>query len=517
MAARLAGKLVGAVPFGQRFLQRGGKELLGQSIPGALITAGISTLTTGNPLAGLAVGGTDLLTSSLLARGLASQGLNTALAKRGLPTTAGRFHRSVDINNVRSMRDVVKQPLVYHASGPQNFAMLAGSVGSTLAVEPRFYPRGQQGIQGQQLAQMKYMNDLDPTTAHGTMYQMQGIPMRATQEDIMFAEVGQQLRKGWTTASNLMRQQGGYSHTVFQPQFYRDLAKGSAGGKGTSKITGSTGYIDGSNKVRRTNADPITFKTPLQLAGAVGARLVTDAGEDASRRFYWHYNHPMPISDSVSNKFLGKKLAADLKPKQIGGSGRFGPTQRSLIRLAALGIPVGASLGHLDLTNPGEMFRAKGFKQKYAEQGSEDRRKTDQAGPEFVDRVLLGRRGQPLKYETAKEEIPNLTPERYGRYMKHAYQNKGLTGLGLLKFTGENLEGHPELSVVGFPVGLQAVGAGTGGTIGLNKALQTKASTLRIAGRSGKYALAGALAGKLSNMAIASANRPQYQSTLAYD
>ena len=182
MAFNLARNLykgVGAIPFGNRFLERGGKELLGQSIPGALITTGLTTLATGNPIAGLAVGGADLFSSSLLARGLANQGLNQALANRGLPTTAGRFHRSVDLNKTRSMRDVVKQPLVYHASGPQNFAMLAGSVGSTFAIEPRFYPRGQQAVQGQQLAQMKYVNNLDPTTADGTMYQTQGIPIRA--------------------------------------------------------------------------------------------------------------------------------------------------------------------------------------------------------------------------------------------------------------------------------------------------------------------------------------------------
>lgn len=182
MAFNLARNLykgVGAIPFGNRFLERGGKELLGQSIPGALITTGLTTLATGNPIAGLAVGGADLFSSSLLARGLANQGLNQALLNRGLPMTAGKFHRSVDLNNVKTMRNVAKQPLVYHASGPQNFAMLAGSVGSTLAVEPRFYPRGQQTVQGQQLAQMKYVNDLDPMTADGTMYQTQGIPIRA--------------------------------------------------------------------------------------------------------------------------------------------------------------------------------------------------------------------------------------------------------------------------------------------------------------------------------------------------
>jgi hypothetical protein len=333
----------------------------------------------------------------------------------------------------------------------------------------------------------------------------------------MFASVGQQLKKGWDTASNLMRQQGGYSHTVFQPQFYKDLAKGTTGGRERSRITGNAGMQSSGPRLAGVGGSSITLtKTPLQFAGAVGARLLTDVGEDASRRFYWHYNHPMPIADKVSEKVLGKKAASNLKPKQIGGSGKFGPTERSLMRFAAVGLPVGASLGHLNLLNPGEAFRAKGFKQKYADQGSEDRRQTDQFAPEFVDRVLLGRRGQPLKYETAKQDIPDLTPQRYGNFMKYAYQNKGLTGLGLVKGTMENLQGYPEVSVVGFPIGLQSVGALAGGTVGLKKGLSTTAGAGKVALRGGKYALAGALAGKLSNMAIASANRPNYPSTLAY-
>ena len=231
----------------------------------------------------------------------------------------------------------------------------------------------------------------------------------------MFASVGQQLKKGWDTASNLMRQQGGYSHTVFQPQFYKDLAKGTTGGRERSRITGNAGMQSSGPRLAGVGGSSITLtKTPLQFAGAVGARLLTDVGEDASRRFYWHYNHPMPNADKVSEKVLGKKAASNLKPKQIGGSGKFGPTERSLMRFAAVGLPVGASLGHLNLLNPGEAFRAKGFKQKYADQGSEDRRQTDQFAPEFVDRVLLGRLGQPLKYETAKQDIPDLTPQRYG-------------------------------------------------------------------------------------------------------
>tara|TARA_R100001530_G_scaffold125004_1_gene93379 strand:- start:19 stop:975 length:957 start_codon:yes stop_codon:yes gene_type:complete len=305
--------------------------------------------------------------------------------------------------------------------------------------------------------------------------------------------VPESIRQGARTASAQMSEAGDYSHTVLQPKFYKDLAKGS-----------------------KTRQSITPHKTPLKFAGAVGARLLTDLGEDATRRFYWHYNHPMPIADRVAEQIIGGGYVKDIRPTQAGGTGRFGPTDRSLIRFASIGLPVGASLGHLDLTNPSEAFRAKGYKQKYADEGSEDRRQTTQVGPELIDRVFLGRRGRPLKYETAKVDIPDLTPERYGNYMHYAYQNKGLTGLGLLKGTGANLEGKPEVSVVGFPFGLQSGGALAGGAIGLRQGLRRPGGAGKIAGRGGAYALAGALAGKLSNMAIASANRPSYPSTLDY-
>ena len=301
------------------------------------------------------------------------------------------------------------------------------------------------------------------------------------------------IRKGARTAAAQMTEAGDYSHTILKPSFYKELAKGS--------------------KTR----DPITIhKTPLQFAGAVGARLLTDLGEDATRRFYWHYNHPMPIADRIAEQIIGGDYAKHIKPVQAGGTGRFGPTDRSLIRFASIGLPVGASLGHLDLTNPGEQFRAKGYKQKYAEEGSEDRRKTTQVAPELIDRVFLGRRGRPLKYETAKADIPDLTPQRYGNYMRYAYQNKGLTGLGLIKGTMSNLEGKPEVSVVGFPFGLQSGGALAGGAIGLRQGLRGTGGAGTIAARGGAYALAGGLTGKIANMLIASGNRPKYPSTLEY-
>jgi hypothetical protein len=66
-------------------------------------------------------------------------------------------------------------PRYYQPSAAQNLAMMTGSVGATLGVEPMFYP---EQVQQQQLAQMKYMNGVDPNTSPGTMYQLQGIPYR---------------------------------------------------------------------------------------------------------------------------------------------------------------------------------------------------------------------------------------------------------------------------------------------------------------------------------------------------
>lgn len=209
----------------------------------------------------------------------------------------------------------------------------------------------------------------------------------------------------------------------------------------------------------------IGLNTPDQLLGAVGARLLTDIGDDASRHIYWRYNHPMAIADKLAEQVIGDKIYD------------YSSAQRAAIQLAGVGIPVTASLGVYDPTNLGELGRAKGFSQTYAETGSEDRRETSQPLPELVDRFALGRRGRPLKFETAKEDIPDLTKERYANYMNFLYNDKGPTGLGVIKFTPENLEGKPEALIAGFPVGAEAVGAlagGAGAVRGMLNREQTK-------------------------------------------
>jgi hypothetical protein len=290
------------------------------------------------------------------------------------------------------------------------------------------------------------------------------------------------VKKGFAEGAEVMASQPGYRYSVFSPAYPKALADVGITAK----------------------------ETPGQFLGAYAARVLTDIGTDSSRHIYWRYNHPMALADKAIEKIAGKAYR-DLDP-----------TQKALVGLS-VGGPVAASLGTMDLTNPGELFRAKGYAQTYAETGSEDRRQTAQPGLEAIERIVLGRQGRPLKYETAKEDIPSLTPERYGRFMKNYYQDRGIGGLGLVKVTPENLEGYPEARIVGFPVGLQSVGALAGGATALRQSLKQTGQPVRSAGRTLGVAgvtlagsVAGALGGNLINRAIASANRPQLPTTSEY-
>lgn len=190
---QLAGRLLTQLkntPQAQRFLAGGGKELISSSIPGAVMTGGLTTLTTGNPLAGLAVGATDLAASSAIARGLGSKTLAKGLEKVGLgklaPKLAGRYE-TVTANGVQQQR--------YAPSAAQQIGMGVGSVGSAVAVEPMFL-RGvmppdfeqlmneaasvesQALTSDQQLLQRELINRMQNSQqlSPGTLYQLQGLP-----------------------------------------------------------------------------------------------------------------------------------------------------------------------------------------------------------------------------------------------------------------------------------------------------------------------------------------------------
>ena len=188
------GSKIAATQLGKKALAEGGKELLKSSVPGAVITTGLSTLTTGNPLAGLLIGATDLGASFGLSRALAGKtgkvfgmpvsGQYSYRVKDGLKTAKGTPRKQVNLT------DSSMVSRVYEQSMPQTIAQLAGSVGAVVALEPRFMPQAynesQAVTQQQQLAQMKYLNNMNmPDTADGTLYQIQGIPQRREQEGMV--------------------------------------------------------------------------------------------------------------------------------------------------------------------------------------------------------------------------------------------------------------------------------------------------------------------------------------------
>lgn len=305
----------------------------------------------------------------------------------------------------------------------------------------------------------------------------------------------QQLKKGFKTAEQVMTGRQDYRHSVFDPRFARDLRQGYIN---TAPVARESG-----KRLESIQTQPLT--SPAEFVGAYAARVATDIGTDGSRQFYWRYNHPLAIAEKAVEQAVPQ--LADVSS----------PLKRAALT-GGIGGVTAASLGTFDITNPGELFRPKGYAQTYAEKGSEDRRQTAEPGMELFDRFFLGRRGRPLKYETAKADIPSLTPERYGKAMRSQYQDRGLLGLGLIKATDENIQGEPELKVVGFPVGLQAAGAVAGGTTALRKALNKKMSTRKAGAIGLAGSLAGATVGKMVNLGIASArNNPEsLPSTLEY-
>jgi hypothetical protein len=278
------------------------------------------------------------------------------------------------------------------------------------------------------------------------------------------------LKQGYQTAERLMKESDSYNLSIGSPTFKKRLA------------------LEG-----------VTLRqNPQEFAGAYAARLLADVTNDGTRMLWWRYNNPEAIKQTVAKTTLGKEVEREL-----------GPVKTGLVLAAALA-PSAALTGSYDITNIGQQFRPEGFAQRYAEEGSEDRRESSQPGLELFERMFLGRSGGPLKYETAKAEIPSLTPERYGNYMRTYYQDPGL--LGVLKATPENLQGYPEARLLGFPITIPSATAAAGGIAGMAVGARIggpKGRTRKTVASALAGSLAGALTGNVVNEMIATANRPK--------
>ena len=199
-AAAMGTRLVQAEP-SQRFLARGGREMLVSSIPGAVLTGGLSGLMTGNPLVGLTVGGLDLATSAGIGRALGSKTLAQGLEKAGMgkvaPKLAGRYETVIPEGG--------KPTRQYSPSSAQQVAMGAANLGTALVAAPALESLlagnaisqlSQEQIkqliaepvamdktttEEQQMLQRQLLNDLEQQSlAPGTMFQMQGVESTLT-------------------------------------------------------------------------------------------------------------------------------------------------------------------------------------------------------------------------------------------------------------------------------------------------------------------------------------------------
>jgi len=187
-AARMKGKSgtlgVAASPVvkdAARIAAEGGSDLLGPALFGAGVNTAISTLATGNPLIGLAVGAADLGVGFGAAKALG----------RYAPNLAGKYKSYVSADDMAKYAGSKSIPTsalsrVYEPSAAQHAVMIGSNLAVPMAVESLLM-RGQQDqvtnqnvTQQQQLGQQEYLNQMyaPPYTADGTLYQLQGLPQR---------------------------------------------------------------------------------------------------------------------------------------------------------------------------------------------------------------------------------------------------------------------------------------------------------------------------------------------------
>jgi hypothetical protein len=213
----------------------------------------------------------------------------------------------------------------------------------------------------------------------------------------------------------------------------------------------------------------------VPLAAATGT---LDVLTDASRGAYWFLNHTLAVSRNVG-RFAGEKMRLD--PVTTDLLGRSTP-----FAVAAFSGAIG---------NPLTGGRPAGYKSILPVSKEEDPtgRTSASAPAETVLRYFTGRRGDPLPYQTFKEERPDVAYPTYQKYLQYKHlkpdgfgkidpQSQSFVGpLGIIKGTARGLN-EPEMAYFGFPVtASSAIGtaAAIGTTGALYKALPEAMKTAR--------------------------------------
>ena len=198
---KTAGKLALPLPTLQR--EFGGfRDLARSSMFGAGISGLLTTLTTGNPLAGLAVAGADVLGSTAIAGGIGKLGKKKVFGKTvnfaGGPAinireadVPEKIRKDMMTGKVgKDFQDFMSKNTQFAPSVPQTLGQIAGSYGAIMTVEPMFYPQNQNNIVQQQLRQrLGYSQTLTNPQAAQTALQ----EITLSDEQSGLGETGRQL------------------------------------------------------------------------------------------------------------------------------------------------------------------------------------------------------------------------------------------------------------------------------------------------------------------------------------
>lgn len=269
---------------------------------------------------------------------------------------------------------------------------------------------------------------------------------------------------------------------------------------------------------------------PLQdKAAYVAGRAAQDVLTDGTRGVWWQANHPLGllglISEGVSARAglapdldvesqvlegrgeVASKAAVDAEFARRMGFRHNGEGHGPPLTLARYAIPALATAvmtqasGNTSYLNVLGGGRTPGFQAVMPM--PDDPKESESPLLELGARYLFGRTGRVLPWEEFTAERPEVSYDDYKAYAAYQF-DKGPLDLGLVRATTRNLDGEPEMAMLGFRVPFTAAtataGALAGGYLGAQHADRiindAMAEKLKLDPR-GPRRLAGAAIGSL--------------------
>jgi hypothetical protein len=226
---------------------------------------------------------------------------------------------------------------------------------------------------------------------------------------------------------------------------------------------------------------------PGAKAAYVAGRFTHDLLTDGSRVPYWALNHPLAVTSFIGESAVNRAgLAPDYKAeRRVNPDLSRGEIDDAFAKAQGFstpshleGVPLGVARyaipalaaatmmeasGNHNLLNAFGGGRPAGFEAIIPTEG--DSRVSANPALEGLYRYLFGRTGRLLPWEQFSAERPDVSPQDFQAYQAYQF-DKGPLGIGLFKGTDRNIDGEPEVSMMGFRVPLSAAAATSGSLIG---------------------------------------------------